>query len=110
MVAYDTAACGPLATVVSSTGRLGCALVVNSQPSASTKHVLRWQMHEHEIADCDIGAEYAFLVDGNAMAPALPLFEAFARTAGRVHCAIAPTMKLEMEITAMDGQAVQVAP
>ena len=110
LVAYDTAACGPLATVVSSTGRFGCALVVNCLPSANTKHVLRWQMHEREIADCEVGADYAFLVEGNAMASALPFFETIARTTGRVNCAIAPTMNLEVEIAAMDGQAVQVAP
>ena len=110
LVAYDTEARGPLATVVSSNSLLGCALVVNCRPSLNARHVLRWHIRERDIADSGTISEYAPLVAENAMASALPLFEAIARSAGHVRCAIAPTMSLELEIAATDRQAVQAAP
>lgn len=110
MVAYDTAACGPLATVVSSTGRFGCAMVVNCRPSVSSKYVLRWRMRESDAAQSGAESDDKLLAGANAMASALPMFEAIARTAGHVSCAIAPAVNLELEIAAMDAQAVQAAP
>lgn len=110
LVAYDTCASGPLATVVDSTGRFGCALVVNCQPSASAKYVLQWEVREREAARSEPRSEYAWLAGGSAMAPALPMFETIARIGGHVSCEIAPVMNLELDIAAMDAQAVQAAP
>jgi hypothetical protein len=109
LVAYDTDARGPLATVVKSTGRLGCALVLNCQPSASTKYVLRWQTREGGTGHA-ADPENASLAAGNAMAVALPVFEAIARSAGHTSCAIAPTMSLDLEISTINAQAAQAAP
>ncbi len=111
LVAYDTAAQGPLATVVSSTGRLGCALVLNCRPSANTKYVLQWQMQEHAPALlAESKAEDVSLAAGNAMATALPMFEAIARSRGRIGCLIGPGMSLDLDIAIMNAQNVQVAP
>ena len=85
-VAYDIAAKGPLANVVSSTGRLGCALVLGCQPTPDSKYVLHWQLRDNErqrdSTACTkvASTESASHVAGNAMAKALPMFEAIARS------------------------------
>ncbi len=111
LVAYDIAAPGPLATVVSSVGRFGCALVLNHRPSANAKYVLQWQLREHaNAAPADPSAQESSLATGNAMAAALPVFEAIAHSRGRINCAIGPAMSLDLDIAIMDAQAVQAAP
>lgn len=98
-VAYDIAARGPLATVVNSTGKLGCALVINSRPSEHAKFMLRWQLLEDEYTPASTAStENASLVAGNAMAPALPLFEAIARSHGSVTCSIGSKLCLGLSL------------
>ena len=110
LIAYDTAARGPLATVVDSTGQFGCALVVNCRPSANSKYLLQWQMRASKATHSEAGSGIHALANGNAMASALSMFETIARTTGHVSYAVAPTMNLELEIAVMDTQAVQAAP
>ncbi|UCH47340.1 MAG: beta-ketoacyl synthase chain length factor [Betaproteobacteria bacterium] len=108
LVAYDIAAQGPLANVVKSTGRLGCALVLGCQPTSNTKHVMQWQLRESEEQGDSINSaklartENASLVAGNAMAPALPMLEAIARAPGNIVCAVGPKMGLELELAPMN--------
>ena len=107
-VAYDIAAQGPLATMVSSTGRFGCALVLNALPSANAKYVLRWKLRDREsVAETRASTKHASLVDGNAMAPALPLFEAIARSTDRITCEIGPKMCLELELAPINEHSVE---
>jgi hypothetical protein len=107
-VAYDTEACGPLATMTPSTGRLGCALVLSPEPSDKTRFALNWQTLE-EDAPQDVVAtdEYASLVAGNAMASCLAMFEALSGTGGRVTCAIGPKMTLEISLEAQERTSLQ---
>ncbi len=110
LVAYDIAARGPLANVVSTTGRLGCALVLGCQRTPKSRYVLQWQMRETgqqrkstpspnpdhlETAS----TESASLVAGNAMAPALPMFEAIACSPRRIVCPIGPNLHLELALS-----------
>ncbi len=121
LVAYDIAAQGPLANVISSTGRLGCALVLGYQATANTKYLLHWRLCEHEqrpkgIASSDLAStamastKNASLGAGNAMAPALPIFEAIARASGHLFCAVGPNMSLDLELAPVNEQPCRSAP
>ncbi|MGD2140687.1 MAG: beta-ketoacyl synthase chain length factor [Burkholderiales bacterium] len=123
LVAYDTEAKGPLATVLKSSGRLACALVVNCQPSDSAKLMLRWQMHEYDQTRTpETVTPAASFIAGNAMAHALPAFAAIARCQGnrldalpggidtQASCAIGPTRRLGLRLSAMDTQSLKAAP
>ena len=116
LVAYDIAARGPLANVVSSTGRLGCALVLGCQPTPTAKYVLQWQLRETgqqqentpstEPACLEMArTESASLVAGNAMAPALPMFEAIACSPGGGVCPIGPNLHLELELSPVNQRS-----
>ena len=116
LVAYDIAARGPLANVVSSTGRLGCALVLGCQPTPTAKYVLQWQLREtgqqQENTPCTepvylemARTESASLVAGNAMAPALPMFEAIACSPGGIVCPIGPNLHLELELSPVNQRS-----
>jgi hypothetical protein len=88
LVGFDTAAVGPLASVNRSQGLLGAALVLAAQPSAAS----RWQVEWHLAADTPtatappLRSALAQSLANNAMADALPLFEALAGGEG---CALA---------------------
>ena len=80
LVAYDSQAAGPLATVSASDGLLGAALVLSraSRAGAATLEV--------EFTNGEAGGEPGPLARhaaGNAMAPMLPLFDALARDESR---------------------------
>ncbi len=101
-VAYDIEAQGPLSTVVDSTGRLGCALVLNSQPTRQTKFSLRWNTRAAEAPrDSNAGALCASIVAGNAMACAMTLLELLARSEGCCTYALGPRLELELEVAAV---------
>lgn len=95
LVAYDTAATGPLAAVSRSTGLLGAALVLSS-PSHGTAPRLR-----ATLVDADAPPSRGPLTDlagGNAMAPMLPLFEALASGHDLVSLHAGPRRALRVEI------------
>ncbi|NIO42717.1 MAG: hypothetical protein GTO41_22740 [Burkholderiales bacterium] len=99
LVAYDVAAQGPLASIVRSSGRLGCALVLGCQPSPSAKYSLQWKLLADEhVPESVVSTENAALAADNAMAPALPTFEAIARSNGEVVAAVSETTRLELAI------------
>lgn len=106
-VAYDIEAQGPLATVVDSTGRLGCALVLNSQPTRQAKFSLKWNTCMAEKpGDSKASTRCASLVAGNAMACAITLFELLARSEGRCTYALGPKLHLELEVGAMKNEDI----
>lgn len=81
LVAYDSAAAGPLTEVSRSEGLLGGALVLSSTPRAGAPRL------QVELADGEpppAQGRLARHAAGNAMAPMLPLFDALATNAGHV--------------------------
>lgn len=78
LVAYDTAAVGALTHTTASRGSLAAALVLTPQAGPHTLARLDWAM-EHSHCDTPTPATGAAQeLRYNAMAPALPLFEALA--------------------------------
>jgi hypothetical protein len=76
-VAYDIEARGPLATVSPSIGLLGLALVLAPVKSERSRVRLAWATVEASAATLP-RSDGARVLNGNAMAAGLPLFEAFA--------------------------------
>jgi hypothetical protein len=77
-VAYDIQARGPLASMAPSQGLLGAALVL-APPSGRGRMTLRWRVGADLDAQATQSAAlHPALVEGNAMASCLPLFEALA--------------------------------
>lgn len=81
LVAYDSAATGPLAKVSRSAGLLGGALLLSATPRAESP-LLRVELADGEPAPAQ--GPLARHAADNAMAPMLPLFDALAGKAGHV--------------------------
>lgn len=110
LVAYDIASRGPVATMQPSTGVFAGALVLS--PHGRDTHVARLvlDVREHAKPTASVARpENAALVEGNAMANALPLFEALADEADReIAQPLAPGLCLGVRIdraTAPDALA-----
>jgi hypothetical protein len=98
-VAYDTEACGPLATTVTSHGLLGAGLVLAPVRSAGTIAELAWSVRPGGADEITAPRpENTDLVGDNAMVPCLPLFEALARDAGPVTLGLGPGSLLELRL------------
>ena len=84
-VAYDIESRGPLGTMATSRGLLGGALVLAAQPSERTQMNADWIVVERPSArSSPARSQNAALVEGNAMADCLALFEALADGEPRV--------------------------
>ena len=88
LVAYDTQAVGPLASVNTSQGLLAVAMVLASAQGPSSQWALQWRLGSADgsVDDSADGPNHtpplgtaAQTLAGNAMAGALPLFEALAK-------------------------------
>jgi hypothetical protein len=77
LVGCDTSAQGPLASVNRSRGQLAVALVLAPLPTPASRWQLRWQLRPGAPAT-PLRTAAAQALAGNAMADALPLFEALA--------------------------------
>jgi hypothetical protein len=98
-VAYDAEACGPLATLVASSGLVGAALALSPRRSDRTVAELNWTIAREEPPRAsEASPRNAALVSGNAMASCLPLFEALARRSGAVTLAAGPRLALRIGI------------
>ena len=96
-VAYDIEAAGPLAPVTVSHGLLGAGLVLAPNSSAKTVARMSWSIHPGAGgAPTRAQPANAGLVEGNAMAPCLPLFEALARRHGAVTLLLGPELLLDV--------------
>jgi hypothetical protein len=78
LVGFDTAARGALASVNRSQGLLGVALVLAPQRSAASAFALDWAFEAGTLPLPALASAAAQALAGNAMADALPLFEALA--------------------------------
>ena len=82
LVGFDTDARGALASVNRSRGLLGVALVLAPQRSAASCFALEWAFEAGSVPPPPLASAAAQALAGNAMADALPLFEALARDTG----------------------------
>ena len=97
-VAYDAEASGPLASLISSSGLVGAALILAPRRGAATVAELHWSVsREQPPRPTEPSRRNADLVSGNAMASCLPLFEALARRRGTVTLAAGPSLALQLE-------------
>jgi hypothetical protein len=102
LVGYDTAARGALASVNASRGLLGVALVLVPQRSAATSHALDWavQAGTMPLPLPPLQSAAAQALAHNAMADALPLFEALARAeATPFAMPLGPSGALQLRVT-----------
>ncbi len=81
LAAFDTDARGALASVNRSRGLLGVALVLAPERSASARFALDWQFEPGSGILPPLHSDAARSLAANAMADALPLFEALAMAA-----------------------------
>lgn len=79
LVGYDIAAVGALASVTRSEGLLAVALVLSPEKSGRTIASLDWALRPGSAGPSALASEAARALGGNALADALPLFEALAR-------------------------------
>jgi len=79
LAGFDTDARGALASVTRSRGLLGVALVLAPERSAATRAVLDWRVQPGSAPPTALRSPAARALAGNALADALPLFEALAR-------------------------------
>jgi hypothetical protein len=101
LVAYDTEACGPLASVNTCRGLLGMALVLAPQPGPRTRWRLDWRLAAGEpgalISPAHSAA--ALALASNAQADGLPLFEALAHgQSARVVMAAGDGLRLHLDL------------
>jgi hypothetical protein len=100
-VAFDIEARGPVGTMQPSRGVFAGALVIS--PEAGDRHVARLAFEVREEAEprqTDPRPENAALVEGNAMANGLTLFEALADGIERdIAQTLAPHLSLRMRVT-----------
>ena len=83
-VAYDIEACGPMATMVSSRGLFGVAVVLSPQPSTRAVARLVCEVRAGSAPrNSAASAQAAALVQGNAMAGCLCVCEALAQEVPR---------------------------
>ncbi len=111
LVAYDTAACGGLASVNSSRGLLGVALLL--APCAGPR--TRWQVQSTLSAGTApapaLRSAAARGLRDNAMAQALPLFEALATGAATNLCLpLSAGTRLELALTPGPAVSTPAAP
>ncbi|MGV8922525.1 MAG: beta-ketoacyl synthase chain length factor [Thermomonas sp.] len=95
LAAYDSQSTGPLATMSSSVGLLGGALVL-AQPGDAA--VARLQVEFVNAPTARAPGRLAEYVGDNAMAPMLPLFEALATGAGEAWLHAGPSQALRIHI------------
>ena len=98
LVAYDSAASGPLAAVSSSEGLLGFALVLDRADAPALQLTLTLQPGE---APAGAGGGLAAHCGGNAMAPVLALADAIAN--GRAECTLPAGQDLALRVELAHG-------
>ena len=105
LVGYDIAACGALASITPSRGLLGVALVLAPERSAHSVASLAWALRPGQSAPVPLRSPVAQGLRDNAMADALPLFEALAQ-GGNADLALPLSARLSLQIglAALEGQ------
>jgi hypothetical protein len=97
-VAYDVAACGPMATMAPSSGMLAAALVLTTTPTQPhTRMALQVRSGTARIAE--VRSTAADAVRGNAMASALTFFAALAQRTQPIALPLGQDLSLHIELT-----------
>ena len=100
LVGYDIAACDALVSTTASRGLLAVALVLAPHASARTLAALDWSLVSGPAAPVPLRSEAALPLATNAMADALPLFEALARVDGApLHMPLSATLALKVQLS-----------
>lgn len=100
LVGFDTEAQGALRSVNHSRGLLAVALVLGPDAAGGGRG-LAWQLRPGATAGPPLRSDAARALQRNAMADALPLFEALAaRTACSLHLPLSTTLSLALTIDA----------
>jgi hypothetical protein len=109
-VAFDIEARGPVGTMQPSRGVFAGALVISPEASERCVSRLLWQVREvSEPRQSEPRAENAALVEGNAMANGLALFEALADEVERdIAQTLAPHLSLAMRVTPASAARAQL--
>ena len=104
-VAFDIEAKGPVGTMQPSRGVFAGALVLAAEAGDRTLAKLAFELSDSaSLQPTQARAQNAALVDGNAMAHGLPLFEALADGVERlVVQGLAPQLNLRMQVTPVAG-------
>jgi hypothetical protein len=101
LVGCDIAACGALASTNDSRGLLAVALVIAPQRGARTLFALDAALVAGATARIALHSEAARALAGNAMADALPLFEALARgERAPLALPLSDTLALKLQLSA----------
>ena len=100
VVAYDIAARGPMATMVPSRSLLGAALVISPSEGPAARARVDWDVVPRpRAASTPAVPRNAALVEGNAMAGCLAVFEALAGDlAEQVMQTLGPDLALDLKI------------
>lgn len=103
-VAYDIEARGPMATVVQSLGMLATGLVLAPVPSVRTLARITWRLvPAADPEPTPARAQNASLVDGNALASCLALFETLADATPRTVVQTLSGLALELAVEPWPG-------
>ena len=106
LVGYDMAACGALASVTASEGVLAVALVLSPTRSARSVAALEWALQPGACVRAALLSAAAQALQGNAMADALPLFEALAQQRSEpVVMPLSAQLALQIGVAALQGVA-----
>jgi hypothetical protein len=95
----DTEATGALASVNTSRGLLGLALVLAPRPGARTRFALRWQLDAASAAPTALRSDAACALAVNAIGDGLALFEALAHARPApvcLRCGGALTLRMDL--------------
>lgn len=103
--AYDVEACGPLASMSTSTGIFGAGLVVGSAPAPACVARITWMVRRGDASEASCARpENHALVAGNAMAACLPFFEALAAAEGNVIIPLGSELVVQVGVSAASSQ------
>jgi hypothetical protein len=106
LVGCDTAACGALASVNRSRGLLAVALVLTPQQGPASQWALTWSLQSGAAPAPPLRSPAAAALAANAMADALPLFEALAGgDAATLALPLSATLQLRLALQPLDAAA-----
>ena len=99
LVGFDIAAVGALGTITRSEGLLAAALVLAPAPTPRTVAQFDWSLAPGPTAALALRSDAARALAGNAMADALPLFEALAQgTPQDLHLPLGEKLALRLRL------------
>ena len=103
LAGYDMPAVGALASVTTSREMLAVALVISPTRSARTVASFEWSLAAGALPATPVRSDAARALRVNAMADALPLYEALAReTTAPLALPLSPTLSLRIRLAGFD--------